>query len=146
MTDELGWLAAAGAIEPVAELHGTVDLERALVERGLEPGLAHGALADSLIGARLVVLGTPPDAVALAEPSIEGRLAASLARHDEGVHGAYVQAPVPLAEVARRAAAAGVVLSRPADGPFGREVLVVRARNGGRHLLLVEPPAVPSPG
>jgi hypothetical protein len=147
VTDDLAWLTDPGDAEPpllLAELHATVELERALAARGESPARAAGAVEDGLIGARVVVLG---DGVALAEPSTEGRLAAGLARHGEGVHGRYVAAPVALDAVARRAAAAGVRLSRPGAGPFGRQVLVIGRRVEGPHIVLVGPGpdrAVPS--
>ena len=53
--------------------------------------------------------------------------------------------PDLLAVGERAAAAAGVQLSPPANGPFGPEVLVVERGVDGPHLLLVEPRAVPSP-
>ena len=147
MTDDLGWLSGGegSGSEPrlLAEIHGTVELERALRERGERPSRAAEAVDDPLLGARVLVLG---HGLVLAEPSTEGRLAASLARHDEGLHGRYLEAPASLAEVARRAAAAGIALSRPADGPFGPEVLVLGSRIGDRHVILVEPRSVPSPG
>jgi hypothetical protein len=146
VTDDLGWLGGAGdaPAEPrlLAEIHGTVDLERALGELGEPAARAGETLDDPLLGARVLVLAP---GLVLAEPATEGRLAASLARHDEGLHGRYLEAPASLAEVARRAAAAGIAVSRPASGPFGREVLVLGARIGDRHVILVEPRSVPSP-
>ena len=145
MTAELAWLAAGPSAEPrlLAEIHATVELERALRSRGQPPDRAAHAVDDALLGARVVVL---PDGIAIAEPSTEGRLAASLARHDEGIVGRYVEAPVRLDVVARLAAAAGVALSRPADGPLGRQVLVLGGPIGGPHVVLVERRTVPSPG
>lgn len=144
MTDALGWLLAGGADEPrlLAEIQATVELERALVALGASPELAADAVDDPLLGARVVALD---EAIVLAEPSTEGRLAATLARHAEGVAGRYVEVPVRLDEVARRAAAAGVALTRPATGPFGREVLVLGGPTAGPHLVLVERRTVPSP-
>jgi hypothetical protein len=147
VTDDLGWLAGGdrSGAKPrlLAEIHGTVELERALRERAEPLSRAAETVDDPLLGARVIVLG---HGVVLAEPSTEGRLAASLARHDEGLHGRYLEAPTSLAEVSRRAAAAGIGLSRPANGPFGREVLVLGTRIGDRHVILVEPRSVPSPG
>ncbi|HET7031436.1 MAG TPA: hypothetical protein VFI34_13060 [Candidatus Limnocylindrales bacterium] len=144
MTDDLAWVARGGdgaAPRLIAEIHGTVELERALAALG-EPGhRASDAVEDELLGARVVDL----EAVVLAEPSTEGRLAAGLARNDEGIQGRYLEAPVPLDELARRAAAAGVSLSRPGRGPFGREVLVLGGGIGGPFVVLVEPRSVPSP-
>jgi hypothetical protein len=140
----LDWLDPDRALEVLAVLHATVDLERALVERGASPSDAAGSVPDELLGARVVVVGGGPTRVAVAEPSTEGRLAATLARHGEGIVGRYVRAPFPLAEVRTRAGAAGVVLSRPTAGPFGDEV-VVGSRLGGPQVILVDPGRVPSP-
>lgn len=144
MTDDLRWSSDRLAVaEPalIAEIHATVDLERVLAARGEPPARAQEAVDDPLLGARVVVLD---GGIVLAEPSTEGRLAATLARHAEGVAGRYLAAPVRLEVLARRAAAAGVALSRPADGPFGREVLVL-GPSAGPHVLLVERRTVPSP-
>jgi hypothetical protein len=113
-----------------------------------EPGVvdALDAVEDPLLGARVVVLTTDDGRrFALAEPSTEGRLAAALARHGEANVGAYLEAPFGLDVVAARAAAAHVRLSRVENGPFGRSVLVLSGKLTGRHLILVERPAVPSP-
>lgn len=141
----LDWLDPAGPIDVLAAIHATVDLERALVERGAEVAAAAGSVPDALLGARVVVVGEAPRRIAVAEPSTEGRLAATLARHGEGIVGRYLRAPIPLADVINRAAAAGVVLSHSAAGPFGEEVVVV-TRLGGLQVILVEPARVPSPG
>jgi hypothetical protein len=148
VTGDLGWLSGGRRPEVLAEIHATVDLERALAAAGVDPGLAATAVEDELLGARVVIvdaLGGTASAVAVAEPSTEGRLARTLAQHDEGSAGHYLRAPMPLDEAARRAAAAGVVLSRPGNGPFGRQVLVLRGSPAGLHVLLVEPRTVPSP-
>ncbi|HEU4572700.1 MAG TPA: hypothetical protein VFR93_08425 [Candidatus Limnocylindrales bacterium] len=147
MTDDLGWLssgASGAAAEPVrlAEIYATVELERALEALGESASHAAAAVDEPLLGARVVRLES---GVALAEPSTEGRLAATLARHGEGRAGRYLEVPVPLKDVARRAAAAGVSVSRPAPGPFGREVLVLGGPVSGPHTLLVERRTVPSP-
>ena len=144
MTADLAWLTSNdGAEEPrlLAELLGTVELERALPALGAAVDRAAQAVDEPLIGARAVVL---EGGTVVAEPTTEGRLAAGLARHGEGVAGVYLEVPVPLEEVARRAAIAGVALSRPAVGPFGREVLVLGGPIGGPHVLLVERRTVPS--
>ena len=108
----------------------TVDLERAaagLEEHGpFEPGAD-----EAILGARCA-LGRPAAVrLAILEPITEGRLAATLARHDEGPAVLWVAGSPPH----------GRHLSTPADGPFGRELLVLGAPLGGRHLLVVEHPA-----
>jgi hypothetical protein len=114
----------------MATLWATVDADRAIRELRTD---------DALLGASIRLISPEQGAViAVAEPNTEGRLAASLARAGEGPVGRYVATTVPLPEVARRAAAAGIVLSRPADGPFGPSVLVLGGPSAGPHLILVE--------
>lgn len=141
----LDWLDPAGSLEVLAAIHATVDLERSLVEHGLTPAAAARSVPDELLGARVVLVGGGSTRIAVAEPSTEGRLAATLARHGEGIVGRYLRAPFSLAEVRTRASAAGVVLSRPAAGPFGDEVVVVGSGLGGLPVILVDPGRVPSP-
>jgi hypothetical protein len=151
---DLAWLGDAGrSLRTLPVIWATVDMERALVEFGLSPARAAAAVDDPLLGARVLVLGQGDvdTAIALAEPSTEGRLAATLARHGEGPAGRYVGVPIDLDEIRTLAAAAGIAISRPAGGPFGPEVLVLAAGLGGRSLVLVDasgvlvdPAAVPS--
>ena len=102
---------------PLARIWATVELERALADLGADPALAAGALDDPLLGARVVVVdatdGGP--AIALAEPSTEGRLALALARHGEGPAGRYLAVALGLAAVAARAGLAGID-DQPAGG------------------------------
>jgi hypothetical protein len=123
----------------LAEIWATVDLDRAMADLAT----TGDALPDDpLLGAaiRLVRRETGPP-IALAEPTTEGRLAASLARFGEGPAGRYVAAPNGLPAAARELAARGVRVSRPADGPFGRSVLVLGGPVAGPHLVLVAPAA-----
>ena len=142
MTAEASWRAIVGSAERLAILLATVDLERALGDAAFQPDLVDGAVDDELLGARVVIVPDGPTTFAFAEPSTEGRLAGLLARHGEGQLGLYVAAPIALEELGRLAADDAVVLSRPAGGPFGREVLVI---DPGPQILLVEPRSVPSP-
>lgn len=126
----------------VAEIVGTVELERALGELGRSPADATAARDDPLLGASVVVIEAGDGTrVALAEPNTEGRLAASLARHDEGPVGRYAALATgeSLDAFRKRATAAGVDLSRPAEGPFGPSVLVLGSPVTGPHLIVVEP-------
>jgi hypothetical protein len=156
----LAWLGADGGhLRTLAEIWATVDLERSLPEfrtpivtasAGANPDPAtidpRHAAEDALLGARVLVLTTDDGRrIALAEPSREGRLAGTLARHGEGHIGAYLESPFGLDVVATRAAAANLRLSRFEMGPFGRSVLVLPGRDTSRLLILVERPAVPSP-
>lgn len=124
----------------LAVIWATVDRERVLADLSL----AGERLADDPLLGASVSLVRPPDGhpIAILEPLTEGRLAATLARHGEGPAGEYVVAPLPLEAIGAAAGAAGLVLGRPADGPFGRSVLVLSGRAGGPHLVLVERPAV----
>jgi hypothetical protein len=143
----LGWLGVAAAdLRLLARIWATVELERALADLGVDPRRTVAALDDRFLGARVVVVPATDEepGVAVAEPSTEGRLAATLARHGEGPAGRYVVAPVNLAAVRELAAAAGVAISRPAVGPFGRSVLLLDGPATGPHVILVAPAAVPS--
>ncbi len=145
--DDLEWLGdAGGQVETLARIWATVDLERALADLGLDPARAAETIEDPLLGARVLLIAGDPGgpAIALAEPSTEGRLAAALARHDEGPAGRYVLVPAGLDAVEARATAAGVRLSPPVAGPFGPSVLLVTGPLGGPSLILVDPAAVPS--
>ncbi len=164
----LAWLGAAGGSpRTLAEIWATVELERALADlghagdgdddSGPRPGPGPGAMAtvveDPLLGARVAVVATGEGSalIAVAEPSTEGRLAATLARHGEGLAGRYVLSPVRLEAVRVLAAAAGVTVSRAEYGPFGPSVLVVTPVSGPYLILVyrgragVDGAAVPSP-
>lgn len=142
----LSWLGEPGfVLRPLATIWATVELERALVDLGIDAARAVDAIEDPLLGARVVVVAGDDATIALAEPSTEGRLAASLARHGEGPAGRYLGPPLSLDVVRARAAAAGVTLSRSAVGPFGPSLLVLgRGRLGDASVILADPAAVPS--
>lgn len=116
----------------------TVELERAaheLARRLPESAPFNEAPADSLLGAACLagapvpLAGGPADPVriVLLEPTTEGRLAASLARRGEG------PAVLWLLDDDRPEMA----LSRPGDGPFGAERLVLGEAVDGLHVLVV---------
>ena len=135
-------VVGTGAVT-VATLWATVDLGRTLADLGRE---ASELGVDTLLGARVVVVrsgppGDPP--LAVAEPTTEGRLAATLARHGEGPAGRYVAVADGLDRARSRAASSGVAVSRVEPGPFGPAILVLLAPVTGPHLILCEP-AVPS--
>lgn len=139
--------ANAGPRESLAQIHGTVDLERALAELGLPPSTVERAVRDDNLGARVVVIEREPGmTVAVAEPTTEGRLAAALARQGEGQVGEYVALPAvgSLDDVRRRARELGITLSSPAVGPFGVGVLVLGGPIGGYQMIVVEPRSIPS--
>lgn len=135
-------VAGSGAVT-VAELWATVDTDRALAE--LDAGLPARVADDALLGARVALIAATSSrpALAIAEPSTEGRLAATLARHGEGPAGRYVAVADDLATARGRAAARGIAVSRVGDGPFGRSMLVLLGPVSGPHLILCDP-AVPS--
>jgi hypothetical protein len=154
--ERLAWLGdVSESTRFVAEIVATVDAERALADlrRGAVAGAERLTVADPaavvedpLLGARIVVLTTDDGRqIALAEPSTEGRLAATLARRGEGLVGGYWSVPVELDVVRTMAVAANVPLSRPATGPFGRSVLVLGETLVSQLVILVERLAVPSP-
>ncbi len=139
-TDVLAALLPAGSEpEVLARIWATVDTGRVLAGVGL-PG--DELPDDPLLGAAVRLVRPPAEEpIALLEPRTEGLIAGTLARYGEGLAGRYVVAADGLADVARRAAAAGIALSRPEDGPFGPSVLVIADATAGRYLLLVERPA-----
>jgi hypothetical protein len=123
----------------LAVIWATVDRERVLADLDLA---AERLADDPHLGASVsLVRPADGDPIAILEPVTEGRLAATLARRGEGPAGEYVEAPLPLEAIGGAAAAAGLVIGRPADGPFGRSVIVLPGRPGGPHLVLVEPSA-----
>ncbi|HEY8437477.1 MAG TPA: hypothetical protein VIK65_02585 [Candidatus Limnocylindrales bacterium] len=133
-------------LSTVATIVGTVELDRALREHGQNAAAAAGAIADPHLGAAVVVVDAGGARLALAEPTTEGRLAASLARHDEGPLGEYValRPGDTLAAYRRRAAASGVAVSGVEPGPFGPSVLVLARPATGPHLIVVEARSIPS--
>jgi len=143
----LSAIAGDGAVTE-AELWATVDLERTLAELGLE-GLAAAvadARRDALLGARVLIVpvGSDQPRRAIAEPTTEGRLAATLARHGEGPAGRYLAVGDDLDRARARATAAGIPVSRIEVGPFGPSMLVLIGPVSGPHLILCDPAAVPS--
>jgi hypothetical protein len=136
-------VAGPGALT-VATLWATVDIERTLADHGVE---ASELGFDPFLGARVVLVlilsELPNSPVAIAEPTTEGRLAATLARHGEGPAGRYVAVADSLDLATTRAAASGTAVSRVEPGPFGRSMLVLLGPVTGPHLILCDP-AVPS--
>ncbi len=116
----------------------TVELDRAAEELADALGLAPDAFApaagSTVLGARCRVVQDGIDvglALAILEPSTEGRLAASLARHGEGPAAVWFH---PDEDTAMDATAASA-------GPFGAERLVRPDPAGpSRRFLLVAGP------
>lgn len=126
----------------------TVELDRAEADLAtwLEPprGPAGPDGDDPLLGAVVRVRtasALPGGRLALAEPTTEGRLAASLARDAEGPCGVYLAPTAGLASWRADARARGVPLSRGATGPLGPAVLVVDGAVSGPHVVIVDGPA-----
>ena len=124
----------------------TVDADRAAAELAARwPGCApfvavapEVLLGASCLAGRPVVENGLVVGLVLLEPSTEGRLAATLARHAEG------PAALWLAETSARRdpdEATRRLVSLPAQGPFGSERLLLRGPVAGPHLLLLERPA-----
>ena len=132
---------------PIAVGWATVDLDRAAAEMR-DPFDVGGGFAasrsDELLGAtcRIGRRSSGSLTLVLLEPCREGRLAATLARHGEGPAAAWLSVPtMELAEVARVTSAARLLVSRPGDGPFGPEILLLGGPVAGPHLLLASPQA-----
>ena len=126
----------------------TVELDRAETELGnwltdTNPGAAVADGTDAHLGARTRVRSThalPGGRIVLAEPSTEGRLAASLARDGEGPCALYV-APAGgldawLVEARRNGLPTRA--ARRLEGPFGASVLLPPGSPAGPFILVVE--------
>jgi hypothetical protein len=134
-------------LETLAEIWATVDLERSLRERERTSNAVDATAADPHLGARVAMIAAGERGLlALAEPTTEGRLAASLARRGEGPAGRYLslQDGDTIEAYRRRAHAAGVAISRVRPGPFGPSVLLVGGPVGGPLLIVVERRSLPS--
>lgn len=118
----------------------TVELDRA--ERDIAgPATSRDLPDDVLLGAhcRLVSFRVGEREIILLEPATEGRIAASLARFDEGAVVVYVLVPAArLRAVLRDLRQAGLVLSAEASGPFGRQRIVAGGPAWGAHLCIAE--------
>ena len=139
-------VAGPGAVT-LATIWATVDLERTLVGLGIDvDATGTRVMADTLLGARVVVVPSGADGsrLAIAEPTTEGRLAAFLARHGEGAAGRYVAVSDDLGQARTRAGASGITVTRVEDGPFGSSMLLLIGPVSGPQLILCEPAAVPS--
>lgn len=123
----------------------TVELDRAAGELAplLVPGTAFAEAAPSEhLGAwcrigRVREGAAAADLVILLEPFTEGRMAATLARHDEGWHVTW-EAPGDAA-----GPSADLVRSVQRPGPLGPERLVPGGRTTGPHRLVVAAVTLP---
>jgi hypothetical protein len=137
--DAVSRLTAVVRPRSTVEGWATVELDRAQEE--VAAGSAASAAAtvsevadDRVLGARCrLVRFADGQEVILLEPSIEGRLAAALARHGEGTVVRFLLADRGATERARRA---GFTVSSEGRGPFGPERLVVDGPRSGPFLLI----------
>lgn len=128
----------------------TVELDRAEADLDpwlfeADPALGDGdTLADPHLGAhtrRRRTNALPGGLLVLAEPSTEGRLAASLARDSEGPCALFLQPSSGLDAWMAEARTRGVQVSARRRGPLGVAVLLPGRIVAGPHLLIVEAPA-----
>jgi hypothetical protein len=132
---------------PVAIGWATVELDRAAAELADALGTDAGRFSDSDqdpgLGAytRIARGGLAPALdLVLLEPSTEGRLSGTLARHGEGPVAAWLRT---LDEAAALAAlrAAGIAVAGVLDGPLGPARLILDGPISGPHrFLLVSAP------
>ncbi len=125
----------------------TVELDRAEAE--LDPWLAPPAGGDGPghpdphLGAHTRLRRSPAlsaGTLVLAEPSTEGRLAASLARDGEGPCALYVRPATGLDGWIPAARARGITVSARRRGPLGTAVILPGTAIAGPHILVVDVP------
>ena len=142
-----GRLDVNADLDLVAVGWATIDFDRALAELSadlrLPPGAFAAAADDVALGARcLVATGALAGSrgrldLVLLEPSTEGRLAATLARSDEGPAAAWLATDdLPAATLTFRRA--GTLVAAPRDGPFGPAALLLDTPIHGPHRFLVQ--------
>lgn len=102
----------------------TVDLDRTLAGIARPEGSFGPLVADDVLGARGRTIDVGAIALAILEPSTEGRLAAALARRGEGIACLYL-AGVEAAGGSRRTAIGRPGRALPHDRPFGPFLILV---------------------
>jgi hypothetical protein len=150
--DPAGILLAAPPFRLAGVGWATVDLDRAQVEldpwlepasegrEGRDVGRSAGDGEEPHLGARTRVRrspGLPGEALVLAEPVTEGRLAASLARDGEGPCTLYLEPAIGLEAWLVAAALRGLDVSQVRPGPLGPSVLLAGIPTGP-HLVVVD--------
>ena len=144
---------ATGAVDGTAIAIGwaTVDLERAVVDLGGALGLRAEAFETApstrSLGARCRVRLDALDAglaLVLLEPETEGRLAATLARHDEGPAAVWL-AVADLASTTAALIGGGIPIVEEQPGPFGPERLLGGGLTTIPHRLVVRAPGTIAP-
>jgi hypothetical protein len=139
----VGSPAPAIQATPAAAGWATVELDRAVAELAVSIGIPAERFAaaddDELLGARCRVahrvLAEGRSLVVL-EPATEGRLAATLARHDEGPAAIWLATAVAQATAVPLAA---LTLTSARRGPLGTERLLLGGPVHGPHRLLLGP-------
>jgi hypothetical protein len=132
----------------------TVELDRAAAQLGasldLLPDAWTPADRDQLLGAAALLgslLGQAAHGprLVLLEPDTEGRLAASLARHGEGVVAVYVveMRPAKVAPPSEGQLPGGPARSATAHGPLGRARLVLGGPISGPYVIVLDAPTNP---
>jgi hypothetical protein len=137
-------LTLVGIVWSTVELdRAEADLDPWLLEA--DPALGDGdAVVDPHLGAKTRRRRTnalPGGILVLAEPSTEGRLAASLARDSEGPCALLLRPAAGVDAWASEARSRGVQVSARRRGPLGMAVLLPGRIVAGPHLLIVEAPA-----
>jgi hypothetical protein len=129
----------------------TVELDRAMAELGVALGLPSGRFTDAdpsvSLGARCLVAADGFQegvSLVLLEPNTEGRLAATLARNDEGPAATWL-AVERLGQAAEILRESGTNLAHQETGPFGPERLILDGPIHGPHRLLIERPGTIRP-
>lgn len=120
----------------------TVDLDRAGSELGAALDIAFTATDGSIhLGCACRRSRTLVDGVVivLLEPTTEGRLAATLARHGEGWAATWIRDASPSGP------ASGTPRSAARTGPLGIERLVLGGSTSGPHRLLVPSDTIQGP-
>lgn len=133
-----------GVDQPLAVGWATVDLDRAAREVGASLDVPADRFAEApasvLLGARCRFAAAALDGnigVVLMEPFTEGRLAAALARHDEG--------PIAVWQRSSDGPFAAIALSAEQAGPLGPERLEVGGVTHGPYRLVVRAPGTIAP-
>ncbi len=125
----------------------TVELDRAIREFAASEECTDGfvdAPPSVLLGASCrISQGSDGPRLVLLEPSTEGRLAATLARHGEGWVAVWLLGPQ--GDIDGGQGSDGPTLSADRPGPLGTERLVLSSPPAGPHRLLVRPATIGMP-
>ena len=139
---------AAPGMRLVGVAWATVELDRADAELDpwLDPAGVSGDGLEPHLGARTRTRpspGLPGRFLVLAEPTTEGRVAASLARDGEGPCALYLEPAEGLDDWLAAAARRGVAVSAIRSGPFGPSTLLDGVPSGPHLVVVARGPASP---